>query len=499
MKVFLMYKDRDFNSQYKLSATQEELCRDLELETLFAGMATGDEFLFSVAQKAVLSNMYDEDSILYRQDILKDGLENQSVVRDLYDIAVKAIEGEKKHYLGISRYPDSILRRSIECLQMYVGIFKELKHIADIHAGKFQSDGFTTFFEMIKRDLNEEYLNSVQEHLRELKFDRGVFISADLGKGNQGYNYRLRKIEEKKRNWIQNIIFTRKLPAHAFYISDRDESGHRAIRELRNRGINLAANALAQSNDHILSFFSVMRVELAFYIGCLNLYEHILKLGKSTSFPVPMSSDTRNLSYQNLYDVCLALTSGENIVGNHGNADDKNIIIITGANQGGKSTFLRSIGVAQIMMQCGMFVPADYFRANVCNGIFTHFRKEEDSDMNSGKLDEELSRMSDIVDQIRPDSLILFNESFAATNDREGSQIANGIVRALSERHIKIFYVTHLYEFANDLYQKGLKEVLCLRAERQAGGKRTFRIIKGEPLQTSYGHDLYEVTWGRGN
>ena len=89
----------------------------------------------------------------------------------------------------------------------------------------------------------------------------------------------------------------------------------------------------------------------------------------------------------------------QRVVGNDVNADDKDLVIITGANQGGKSTFLRSLGLAQLMMQCGMFVPAESFCANVCDGIFTHYKREEDVTMKSGKLDEELSRMSDIVDR----------------------------------------------------------------------------------------------------
>lgn len=64
--------------------------------------------------------------------------------------------------------------------------------------------------------------------------------------------------------------------------------------------------------------------------------------------------------------------------------------------------------------------------------------------MESGKLDEELSRMSGIVDHISSDSMVLFNESFAATNEREGSEIARQIVSALLEKRIKIFFVTHL-------------------------------------------------------
>ena len=82
------------------------------------------------------------------------------------------------------------------------------------------------------------------------------------------------------------------------------------------------------------------------------------------------------------------------------------------------------------MMQCGMFVAAESFRANVSDGVFTHYKREEDANMKSGKLDEELGRMSAIIDNVTPNSIVLFNESFASTNEREGSEIARQIVRA---------------------------------------------------------------------
>ena len=112
--------------------------------------------------------------------------------------------------------------------------------------------------------------------------------------------------------------------------------------------------------------------------------------------------------------------------------------MITGANRGGKSTFLRGIGLAQLMMQCGMFVPAAVFPRQCLRWLFTHFKREEDASMRSGKLDEELSRMSAIIDNITPHSIVLFNESFASTNEREGSEIARQIVRALLERGVKV-------------------------------------------------------------
>jgi DNA mismatch repair ATPase MutS len=111
--------------------------------------------------------------------------------------------------------------------------------------------------------------------------------------------------------------------------------------------------------------------------------------------------------------------------------------------------------------------------------------------MKSGKLDEELSRMSTIVDHLTPNSMVLFNESFAATNEREGSEIARQIVCALLEKRIKVFYVTHLYEFARGFYDQRMESTIFLRAERRADGERSFKIIEGEPLETSYGPDLF--------
>ena len=111
--------------------------------------------------------------------------------------------------------------------------------------------------------------------------------------------------------------------------------------------------------------------------------------------------------------------------------------------------------------------------------------------MGSGKFDEELSRMSDIADHLRPSSLLLFNESFAATNEREGSEIARQIVSALLERQNKVFFVTHLYEFAHGFHERNLRNAIFLRAERKADGERTFKLVEGEPLETSYGQDLY--------
>jgi DNA mismatch repair ATPase MutS len=92
---------------------------------------------------------------------------------------------------------------------------------------------------------------------------------------------------------------------------------------------------------------------------------------------------------------------------------------------------------------------------------------------------------------LRPHSLVLCNESFAATNEREGSEIARQIIEALLERRVKVYFVTHLYGFAHELHRRGLSNILFLRAERKSDGSRSFRLLEGKPFETSYGEDLY--------
>jgi hypothetical protein len=492
MKVLLMLRDRDFDLQQAGPWNERALTQDLELDTVLRAMAGDSEFLFEVARKALLSGARnDVATILYRQEALKDCLQNPTVVRELYDLMVATIERSKREWWGISgHYASSMLYSAVDLLEMSLGTLRNLKSVAEETAARFGSEAFTTLFAMLRKELGDEYLDSVQNHLTELKFRKGVLLSAELGEGNEGTNYALRRSRDKEPGWLARIL-GKGPPAHTFYIADRDETGARILSNMRYSGISRVAIALAQSADHVLSFFKILRAELAFYVGCLNLHSKLLAKEEPVCFPTPATAGERRHRFSGLYDVCLSLHMERRIVGNAVNADGKSLTIITGANQGGKSSFLRGIGVAQLMMQSGMFVGAESFEAELCPSLFTHYKREEDATMKSGKFDEELARMSEIVDHLAPDAMLLFNESLAATNEREGSEIARQIVSGLLERRVKIFYVTHLYEFARGFFDRKSDNTLFLRAERKADGTRSFRLLEGEPLETSYGEDLY--------
>ncbi|MGA7793481.1 MAG: hypothetical protein WCA19_10615 [Candidatus Acidiferrales bacterium] len=462
------------------------------MDTLLHAMAGDDEFLFEVARKAILSGLRnDVDTILYRQQVVKDCLKNPAVVKELYDLALVTIDETRRSWWGMSsHYPSSMLYSSIDLLDSVHGALRKLKGIAEVQAGRFESEAFTALFAMLRKELDDEYLASVQNHLTELKFRKGVLLSAELGEFNESTNYVLRQSRDKEPTWLQRLLGKRP-SGYTFHLDERDEAGARILSEMRHRAISRVAIALARSADHVLSFFKMLRTELAFYVGCMNLHSRLVGKQEPVCFPMPAPAGTRRHHFSGLYDVCLSLHMEPQLVGNTADADGKSLTIITGANQGGKSSFLRSVGLAQVMMQCGMFVGAEAFEAELCPALFTHYKREEDPTMKSGKFDEELARMSEIIDHIVPNSILLFNESFAATNDREGSEIARQIVCALLEKHIKIFYVTHLYEFASRFFDRKTEDALFLRAERRDDGTRTFKLLEGQPLETSYGEDLY--------
>jgi DNA mismatch repair ATPase MutS len=533
MKVFLLHRDRDVDVKpelrdgmfdamtsgnlFAVSAVRRDeereqerrrkagvtvaptreavLAQDLELDTLWSAMAGRDEFLFETAKRVTLSSLRDPDAIVYRQHVLADCLEQLATVRELYELAIEALESERKSgSLWHTDRPDTVLRRSVTVLKLHVDVLKRLRQIADEHAAAFRSEGFTRFFAMLQEELADDYLQTVEQHLSDLEFKRGVLESAELGKGNKGRRYVVRKTRELR--WTERLPFANRPQSYSFTIPPRDQNGFQALEEIRGKGINQVANAVAQSADHIKSFFAMLRLELAFYLGCVQLHRRLENKGEPACFPTPLPEGELTLTGQELYDVCLTFHLNERVVGNDVNADGKSLVMITGANQGGKSTLLRSLGLAHLMMQSGMFVGARSFRAGACAGIFTHYKREEDVTMESGKLDEELARMSDIADHITSHSILLCNESFASTNEREGSEIARQVVRAMLDKQIRVLFVTHMYDLAHDFHAQQLDTGLFLRAEREPDGRRTFKLREGEPLPTSFGEDSYRRIFG---
>jgi DNA mismatch repair ATPase MutS len=493
MKAFLLYRDRDFDLGADLPAAHEDLIQDLELTTLLQAMAGDDKLIYQVSTMVLLTCLDEPEDIRYRQRVLADCLAQPEVIRQMYAVAVAA-EADRRQiwggYGGTYQNPSSNLQGAVNHLEAYVARLRQLREIADEQAGNFRSDGLRTLFATLQRELADDYFEEISYHLKQLQFRAGVVISAELARDNTGIGFVLLAPADERPRWKERLRLEPR-SAYSFSIAPRDEAGGQILADLTGRGTNLVANAAAQSADHIRSYFTMLRAELAFYVGCLNLADRLADKKVPVSMPEPGPPSPVMFSCTDLRDACLELQSPDAVTGNDVQAGERPLVIITGANSGGKSTFLRSVGVAQLMMQCGLFVTARAYTSSVASGTFTHFIREEDAGMSSGRLDDELRRMSVIADQIRPHGLVLFNESFAGTNEHEGSEIGRQVVRALLDAEVRIFFVSHRFDFADSFRRNYADSALFLRAEREPDGRRNYKLAVKEPLPTSFGEDLY--------
>lgn len=489
MKTFLMHPDRDFDSRGPSEKEPLQFAQDIELDVLLKAAAADDRYIYDV-MSAACAHAWSNDAatVLYRQDILKDCLANRSLVREFYSIAIEPFDREHSWSYSLhDRSASSKVSSGVHALQSSLDVLKRLRNACSINAWKFTSRGFRQFFQTLERDLDDAYLNAARTDLTNLTFQNGLLLSAQVGDGGKGIGTMLRKPQLRDLSWLRRT-FTPGAQSFTLQLHPRDEAGSQAFAELQNRGLVLIADAVYQSAEHVLSFLKALRAELAFYLGCLNLKERLDEIGEPVAFPEP-SQDEGTFRCRNLRDTCLALTMGRPVIGNDIDARNKPLVIITGANRGGKSTFLRSVGLAQLMLQCGMFVTADAFGSSLHTGLFTHYKREEDRSMRSGKFDEELVRMSAIADNIHRRALILFNESFAATHEREGAEIARQVTTALLDNGVTVFFVSHMYEFARSFLDDD--RALFLRADRDESGTRSFRLREAKPLPKSFGADLY--------
>ncbi|MBN9215835.1 MULTISPECIES: hypothetical protein [unclassified Microbacterium] len=493
MKVHLMSADHDFDPRWDEPEFADDIVQDLQLDYLWDAMAAGDGFLRSVARAAILAPVEDPETILYRQQALEDCLRNPGHAQQLYQIAVDALELRRGIFgLPLHNHPGMELSYGVRLLTELAGQLDRLRAFRSVLNDSFASPAFRGLSDTIARELDDDYMIELRRTLHELAFPDGMLMSAGIGPGGQVAGQILRRAKRENRRWFDRTPL--KKPLFSFTLPDRDEAGANALSELEDRSVNEVANAASQAAEHVQAFFTSLRNEVGFYLAVGNLVTALGQIGAPLCTPDPLTSDTATAD--GVYDPCLAWRTRSIPVVNDVHLGQRGLLVITGANQGGKSTLLRALGTAQLMMQAGLPVPADRFDARPVRRLFTHWAREEDTELVHGKLDEELERMQQLIALIRPGDLLLCNESFASTNEAEGSQILLEVTRALVDSGVQVRSVTHLYDFARAMQDDPDLDAVFLRAPRAENGKRSFRLEPGEPLPTSFGLDLYDQTFG---
>ncbi|HKL80523.1 MAG TPA: hypothetical protein VJ888_08820 [Mobilitalea sp.] len=503
MNVKLLYNCNEGGAK-SASMNKNEVIKDLNLDILFKFMARNDKYIYNTVRSVMLAPLTDKATVLYRQAILSDCIQNYNSFSQIYEMTCRTIEETERFTKSIKKSSSAMISNSVnilhslELLGILVDNLEKLKEFTDTVERSFTSPGMQLFYENLISDYNYEFVLKIKDSIREMNFlTQGgeITFSATVGQGLKAKNIiinHLSKEDFKKRKTkgIVTQLFYRLLKRNIILLDDTSIASD--VREMEAAGLVQVMRMYQNFIKELTSFFESLHHQMAFYIGAANLKNRLDQIHIPTCIPFITSDNLDIIKFKGLYDMSMAIYSRTMPVTNDLDTQDLLLFVITGANQGGKSTFLRSVGIAQLLMQCGMFVPAQYYCNSLFDGIYTHFTRREDTAMNSGKLDEELNRISHILDGITPRSLLLLNESFATTTEREGSQIAADVVNALYENETKIMMVTHLFEFTKLMYAKKPERALFLSAERRIDGTRTFKILENEPERTSYGMDLYE-------
>ncbi len=539
MKVCLLYKDREKADGAAYYDTVS-IVKDLGLKTIFLNAAKRlvyegkkiknleqeDPFLMDTLKTVMMTPLANAEEIRYRQEIINDCIFHEELIRSLYEtgknVQLKSDELIREHKdKSIKGNPVTKLINEIRILHLLQDSLAAIRQLLEKQKERFTSEGLLRFQEDFFAAWPKEREEFVGSVLADLSFYTGGMDDADQGRNRlvrprivlecgleDGLKFSTMKLEELSSGSTRFVKPGGTLFKIQEYFNSRVQDSFSTLEDER---INEQAHQLEygivnyvveQLKDELMGFkpfFDKLRYQTAFYLAAVQLARHFERIHMQWCFP--QVCDRRDLKFAELKEPVLGLGRLEDVVGNDCELNQKDMVIITGANQGGKSTFLRSIGIAQVMMQCGLMVTATTYHSGIFPRIFVHFTRREDSQMNSGRLDEELKRMNKIVEQIGDGSLLLLNESFATTTEKEGAGIAYDITKALCEAGVRIMTVTHILAFARRVYKENKEEPLSavefLTAERTEDGSRTFRMIRHEPEETSFGLDLYDEIVGQ--
>lgn len=232
--------------------------------------------------------------------------------------------------------------------------------------------------------------------------------------------------------------------------------------------------------------------EVQFYLAYLDLMERLQRRGLPFCYPeiLTNSKETRD---EDAFDLALALRLEEvnqhPVLNSWYLKDPERIFIVSGPNQGGKTTFARMLGQVHYLAKLGLPVPGRHARVAWVDHIFTHFPREEEAGSEQGRLLDDLSRAHQILNQMSGESLLLFNEIFSSTTLKDALQLGRQILASIIEQDALAVVVTFIEEWAS-LSEKTVSWVSAVDPKDPA--IRTFKIGRRSPDGRSYAMTIAE-------
>lgn len=442
------------------------------------------------------------ETSIYRQQIMEDFVHNPDLFQILFTY------GEEAHKLmSMGKFAFekeatlyNLIKRMEEVETIRQMVEQVLKTMVKV---PLASDGLTRYKELLEEIVESPIYEAFIKDIQEIrKLDPGVKsikIGLNLDKHLQPIEAILLEISDEE------FKYTRFMKKMGYYVLKGVKELKMIPRKIFARETVLPPDALNtlektiepatlqlikfcdQFNMKILEVLSVLYHEMPFYQIGLDLYYKIKEQGE------PMIQPIWEEPYllENIYHINLGIDHIEKVVKNTFTPNPrKPIIILTGANRGGKTTITQSIAIALWFGQLGFYVPGSNMRLPYVQNILVHFPREEKETLDLGRLGEECQRFRTLYNNSNKQSFYFMNEAFSGTSHHESLQIASETLKAIHHKGGMVLFNTHLHELVEELEKDIDPECMMSLVAGKDMKKSPYLIEEGRPLGKSYANEI---------
>ena len=472
----------------------------------------------------------DEEVLNYRLDILEDFLNVPQLEAVLYENVHKLYVNEHVNIqkLGLA---DSFyaLNTRLNSLKTFIECITKCHEFCQKFQDKFRSEALKGLVEYFASVYNSEYFDEVKretdECLRILaKGVKSVTVGINFDDMMRPVEAMLLSvstdsIKKKGRfDWIfkhldggadRAIGRTHSLYNENGGTNDLEAPLFRELKEINSEYISHLDRAIRayfkKSTEDILTFES----QMSFYIGAKRIIDAVRARGLDMCRPKYLKMEERRLNAKGVFDLSFytQMVSSDpmgslkdKIITNDCTMDDNGrFFVLTGANNGGKTTYTRAIGIIQVMAQAGIYVPCSSCEISPVDFIYTHFPKEEEVGLNTSRFTQECKQFKVTVDNATRYSMLLLNESIQSTTPTECVFIATELTKIFRCIGVRGVYATHLLELDKNLDKlnaevEGDTKLVSIvtTVDTTADNKRLYRIVKSAPQEFGYAQTIYK-------